>query len=111
MNFEDVQFDANASSLKLLASGTGTLSTAAGTSADVTATIPHGYGSDKLLWQVAITNGQTGQTYVTPLITSNGAYRLQSFMNSTNLLINVWFSVGAANPAITWTYTYRILIP
>lgn len=111
MIIEGLQLDADSSSLKLFKQGTGVLNTVASTSTSASVSIPHGYGDDKLLWQVTIKQGSTGRTYTTPLYTNNGRYRLTAELDSTDLVITVTISAAVVVAADTWTYNYRILIP
>lgn len=98
--------------LKLLSEGTGSGQVPARGDDDfqyATITIPHGYGSDELVWQVSII--ADGIAYYSPFTSSAGSFYIRSFLDSTNLKIEVSDGAAVAAPAIPFTYYYRILIP
>lgn len=117
-DFTKLQQSSKASSNKVLLQGSGQFSVAnlpgAGEVFGI-ATIPHGYGSDRLIMQVAATNDIAGTTKPTtlPWESNDGRVIMYSYVDSTNLYIvrinND--SGGFGFPATTVSYTYRLLIP
>lgn len=104
----------DSSSMKVLLQGTGTLTVPGGTSNTATATIPHGYGDNNLLWQVVVTetDGSATNNFVTPYLTNDSQVKGVSTLDSTNLYITISTSSGGTPwPVTTWNYTYRILVP
>lgn len=80
------------------------------------AAIPHGFGSDNLLTQVAINSTTIGSVIdETVLPWSSNDNRLIAYtrIDSTNLYIFVISSdsSGLGAPAFTVNYSYRILVP
>lgn len=114
-DFTKIQLSSSASSLKVLKQGSGTftipLLPGAGEK-QATATIPHGYTSDNILFQVATTGGSTDGV-ILPWESNDGRVILYAQIDSTNLYIigNDNDSGGTGQPARTITYYYRILIP
>jgi hypothetical protein len=113
MDFTKVQVSTDSSSLKILAQGSDTLSVpavAAGSTATGVVTVPHGYGSDELIFQVAV-SGEGIDTLI-PWQSNDGIILLWATMDSTNL--KVYSRTGAfagSQPARRYTVYYRILIP
>jgi hypothetical protein len=112
----DVQMTAATSSMKILAEGTGTFTIPAIPvlgAEQGTATIPHGYGSDELLFQVGVTLNTT-ENMMIPWQSNDGRVCLWASLDDTNLVIygehNELITPGAT-PAKTVDYYYRIFIP
>lgn len=104
------------SSTKLLKEGTGTFIVPSGGAYAKQygmATIPHGYGSDKLFFQIG--SGSAG--YVTgtilPWFSNDGRLLLYGRLNKNNLYIiaRMQDSGGSGFAAFNVDYTYRIYIP
>lgn len=108
-------FSGNNSSLKVLASGSGTFSipSFAGSGERTgTAVIPHGYGSDQLLFQVS-TDGGFADGAMIPWESNDGRLIQYAYIDSTNLtIVGIDFDAsGSGQPQRDITYYYRILIP
>ena len=104
----------DASSNKLLLSGSGTINLPSGTNQSAIATIPHGYGDSNLIWQVVVkeTDGTAFNNFVTPYYSNDTRLEGISYVDSTNLYVQITTqSSGSAWPATSWNYTYRILVP
>lgn len=112
MNILQVQTHSDNSALKILLEGTGTFGSPAGNNISGQAVIAHGYGSDNLLWQIAVTRSDTGRTYLAPIFSADGRMGAYGILDATNLTIRgELYSAGDPYPAVTWTYRYRLLIP
>ena len=120
INTDLIMFSSDLSSTKLVKQGTGSVSVPALGGAGETygiATIPHGYGSSELIFQVAATR-DTGGTDVTliaqlPWISPDGRIRQYAYVDETNLYV-VCLSFdgsGSGAPARTMNFEYRLLIP
>lgn len=113
-NLDAILFSAEYSALKLLLRGTVNIALPAGLVNNGTATIPHGYGSDELIYFVTArdVSGNTTNNFILPF-TSRGA-SLISFANiDAN---NLYIRVGTNNmfdpfPATTWQFEYFIFVP
>lgn len=103
------------SSLKLLKSGTGTLTVpglgGAGVSWGV-ADIPHDYGSSELLAQVSSSSGYVAGT-ILPWFSNDGRFTQFFRINGTHLQIRCRMqdSGGFGFPSFNVDYSYRIYIP
>lgn len=77
-------------------------------------TIPHGYGSDNLLYQVSVDDPSTtnGLTRL-PWSTSDGRVAIYANIDAQNLYVYGWHSDagGGGDPARSLTVYYRVLIP
>lgn len=71
-------------------------------------TIPHGFESDELIWQVGIVAG--GSIYSAPFI-ANGGFEVASYLDDTNLYIVVADTSVVNEPAFDFDYIYRLLLP
>lgn len=116
VDYTKLQLLSSSSSNKVLLQGSGTFTIAAlgGIGAALgQATIPHGFTSDRLLWQVATFTNVTAEYVILPWESNDT--RLNQFTNldDTNLYI---FGVssdssGLGAPAYTISYYYRLLVP
>jgi len=115
MNPDDTILDANVSSLKLLHEGSGEIHVPGNPGPGIqtgVATIPHGYGSSELLFQVATGSGYLGGGSVVPFYTNDGRLLMYGRIDSTNLYIVVEYqSAGDGWDAFNQDYSYRIFIP
>jgi hypothetical protein len=115
INLNKLSLSSSASSLKVLDEGTGTLVIPALPAyGDVhgIVTIPHGFASDDLLFQVS-TNGGPSSGVMLPWQSNDGRSFQYAYLDSTNLYIvaEANDSAGFSSPSTTLTYFYRILIP
>lgn len=115
VDFTKLRLSSTASSNKVLLSGTGSFSVAALAGAGETfssATIPHGYSSDNLLFQVTTVGGGTDGV-ILPWQSNDGRVTQYARLDSTNLYIFCISSdaSGLGSAGFTITYYYRILIP
>lgn len=115
IDFNKIQLSSNASSLKVLLQGSGSFAVpalAAAGNVVGSATIPHGFSSDNLLFQVA-TNGASTSGTILPWESNDGRNLQYARLDAINLYIycisNDGSGLGA--PGFTITYFYRILIP
>lgn len=110
-----IQLSSDSASLKVIKSGTGSLSVAglggAGLTSN-TAAIPHGYDSDQLIVQVWSSLGFSNAGGMLPYQTPDGRVIAVAKVDNTNLIIRIFHQsgFGAVNPA-TYQYSYRILVP
>jgi hypothetical protein len=115
INLENVQMSDAASSMKILKQGSGTFVIPAipGLGAEEgTAVIPHGYGTDELLFQVGI--NIIAENRMVPWQSNDSRINLWAALDGTNLVIHGEhneFSVPGATPDTTVNYYYRIFIP
>lgn len=117
LNPLQILMSSETASLKLWLEGTGTFVVpSTGTTVTITVPIPHGFGSDGLIWQVGLNATYEGfsttQGIITPWATGDGRSRFSSYLDATNLYI-VGFAgtAGVATPTTDVTYYYRLLIP
>lgn len=107
-----ILISSQSSALKLWKEGSGVGTVPARTGADFQydqITIPHLYGSDELLFQVGIYT-VAGDVYYTPLFANGGFYAI-SYIDATNLYIEVGDASTVDELSIPFQFTYRILIP
>lgn len=121
LDFEKIQLSARNSSLKLIQQGSGTLTVPHGSTTpggveytEGTVTIPHNYGSDELLCQVALgtfVGGAPGM--LAPQVTPARTIWIFAHLNETNLYI----TGGEARPGgvtaegYSVAFYYRLLVP
>jgi hypothetical protein len=103
------------SSLKLLKKGNGsyTMDGKVGAGKNYAlATIPHGYGSSKLLFQVSSSSGYVAGT-ILPWESNDGRFLQYAKIDANNLYILGRFedSGGAGWSAFNVDFSYRIYIP
>lgn len=115
IDFTKLQLVSNASSNKVLLEGSGKLSVSylpGSGQTHSTATIPHNYGSDNLLFQVS-TNGGPTNGVMLPWESNDGRITQYASVDSTNLYITVisYDGSGYGAGAFTINYFYRILVP
>ncbi|CAB4132563.1 hypothetical protein UFOVP253_35 [uncultured Caudovirales phage] len=77
-----------------------------------TATIPHGFGSDNLLFQVSA-DGATTSGVILPWQSNDGRISLYADVDATNLYVTGISSdsSGFGAPAYTIIFYYRVLVP
>jgi hypothetical protein len=114
-DYTKIQLISSASSNKVFAEGTGsfTISALGGAGeTTTTATIPHGFSSDNLLFQVS-TNGGPQSGTILPWQSNDGRVTLYAYIDSTNLYVTGISSDsgGLGAPAYPITYYYRVLVP
>lgn len=115
MNYDNVGFATSVAALKLVKedSGSGTIpaTSGGGSSEYQRITIPHGQGTDLLLYRVlvVIPGYPTYSNYFVVPFAVSGLFATPS-IDSSNLYIEVGQS-GVALPAQGFQYYYRILIP
>lgn len=102
--------------LKLYSEGTGTGTVPARTGVDFQydlITIPHGYGSSELIFQVGVgaDDGITQKYYMAPFVAPTGSFEVAAYIDSTNLYIVVADGTVVSAPAFDFDYFYRLLIP
>lgn len=117
-DYSKAQMFSTASSNKLFLEGSGTFSVSALGGAGETfgiATIPHGYSSDELIYQVSATinTAGTGDKSVLPWSSNDNRINQYAYIDSTNLYIVCISSdsSGFGSAARTVSYYYRLLIP
>ena len=95
--------------LKLYAEGSGTDTFPAAPGGFVlveeTITIPHGYGSDELIFQASI-----GGVAI-PFTTFVGSLQYSTMIDATNLYISIASAPFSSQSSYDFTYSYRLLIP
>lgn len=99
--------------LKLHKEGSGSGEVPARTGIDIQydhIAIAHGYGSDELIWQVAITTSGSETYYFSPILT-NGSFLVDAYIDDTYFYIDVADASVVSESAIPFTYEYRLLIP
>lgn len=113
-NFNVVQMSSDSISLKIQKEGTASFTVpalAAPGNSSATATIPHGYSSNQLLFQVGA-NGASVDGVVLPWTSNDGRVTLYAYLDSTNLYIVGVNNIAAGTaPARNITAGYKILIP
>ena len=113
MDFTQAQHVSDRSSLKLVKSGAGTVTTSAfggAGSTQSTATIPHGLGTDELIFQVGVK--WDGQYYMAPFQSPGGQVLVYPSLDGTNLYVTAETnSAGGGQPQTTFEYYYRLLVP
>lgn len=116
IDFTKVQMVSSASSNKLLpliGSGSFTLAALGGAGeTTTTATIPHNFGSDNLLFQVSA-DGATTSGLILPWQSNDGRIILYADVDATNLYVTGISSdsSGAGAPSYTIIFYYRVLVP
>lgn len=117
-DFSKLQMSSQASSNKVFKQGNGSFNVAALAAAGEvagSATIPHGFGSDKLIFQVSATTDLAGTSNQTtlPWQSNDGRVLVYAYIDTVNLyIIRINSdSSGFGFPAATVTYTYRLLVP
>jgi hypothetical protein len=115
VDYTKIQTLSAVSSNKIVLQGSGTFTVPALAGAGETfgvATIPHGFASDNLLYQVT-TNSRAVTQAVLPWAPGDNRQIQYATIDSTNLYI--YFistdSSGFGEPAFTVNYVYRILAP
>lgn len=119
IDFTKLQLLSSASSNKVLDEDSESFSVGAALAGAETfgvATIPHDFGSDNLLIQVAINSTTVGAVIdetVLPWSSNDNRRIAYTRLDSTNLYIFIISNAtgGAGIPAFTANYTYRILVP
>lgn len=118
IDWTKIQQFSTASSNKVWLQGTGTFNTAVlpGVGERLgSATIPHGYGSDNLIFQVSTTTdiSGTGTYTVLPWNSNDGRLFTYAYLDSTNLyIIRINSDIsGFGFAATTTNYSYRLLVP
>jgi hypothetical protein len=114
IDYSKLQMSSAASSNKVLLEGNGTFvvpNLPGPGSVFGSASIPHTFGSDKLLYQVT-TNSTITVGAILPWQSNDGRILHYAQISSTELTIfAISSSVGAAIPSYSIDYTYRILVP
>lgn len=115
INYSKLQLAPTASSNKLAFSSTGSFTIPALPGAGETfgqAVIPHGLGTDNLLFQVSTMGGTTNGVFL-PWESNDGRLTQYASVDNTNLTITGISedASGLGAPAYTITYFVRILIP
>lgn len=119
IDYTKIQLTSEASSNKVLIEGSSSFAVPPLPGAGEVfafATIPHPFGSDNLLFQVAISSTTPGALIAETVIPwSSNDNRLISYLrlDSSNLYIFVISSDsgGLGAPAFTVNYSYRVLVP
>lgn len=119
IDYTKIQFSSAASSQKVLLEGTGVFTIPALPGAGestATATIPHAFAGDNLLFQVSVvglTPGVLIDPTTLPWASNDSRVRLYASVDNTNLYITGIDSDtgGGGQPARPVTYFYRVLIP
>ncbi len=123
MDEDNIQFNADKSSLKGIFSGSGSISSPGATSGTSpqsnVVTIPHGLGTTELIWSVSIDVSQPyaafygANTYaLAPWATGDGRTAVDASIDANNLYIRATSSTaGAAQVGYGFTFFYNILLP
>lgn len=116
VDYTKIQLLSSASSNKVYKEGSGTFSVAALAGAGETfggATIPHGFSTSDLIYQVTTLSGVSVNRKVLPWAPNDNRQIQFAAVDATNLVI--YFistdSSGLGSPAFTVSYTYKILVP
>lgn len=116
VDYSKIQLLSSASSNKILLQGSGTFNVPALSGAgEIFAgpTIPHGFGSSDLIYQVSTISGATTDRVVLPWGSNDGRITQFAAIEVANLVI--YFissdSSGLGAPAYSVSYVYRILVP
>lgn len=116
-NLPNIQLSSDNTSLKLVIQGSATISVVAkvgGNFGSGLATIPHNAGTDNLIWQVAMFSNSlsSGNNVPTPFESNDDGQLLHSYVNSTNLYVEVaqQSNTGSITP-FTVTFYYRVMLP
>jgi len=109
----DILFSSQYSSNKLLKNGIINLSLPAGITNNATATIPHGYGSDELIFFVVTrdVSGSTTNNMILPFSNNNSTLIAFANLDATNLYIRIGTTGFSPWPATTWACEYYIFVP
>ena len=118
LNLLNIQLSSDNSSNKVFKQGVGTFTVpnlpGAGDTYGI-ATIPHGYTSDNLMFQVSATTDLAGATgwATLPWESNDGRLIMYAYLDSTNLYIVSLHvdSSGSGYPSQVVNYQYRVLIP
>lgn len=115
ISYNKIQLVSSASSNKVIKQGSGSfVLSALGGSGETTttATIPHGFSSDNLLFQVTSNGGPQDGT-VMPWESNDGRVILYASIDSANLYVSGISSdvSGYGAPSYTIVFYYRILVP
>jgi hypothetical protein len=119
IDYSKIQLFSGASSNKLLLEGSSSFNIAplggAGETFSV-ATVPHPFGSDNLLYQVAVNSNTVGAIIdetVIPWSSNDNRIICYARVDTTNLYVFTISSdsSGLGAPAFTVNFTYRILVP
>lgn len=115
IDFSKLQLSSANSSNKIILQGSGSISVPALAGAGDTfgvATIPHGYSSNNLIFQVTTTGGTTDGV-ILPWSSNDGRMFQYASVDSTNLYIYAISAdaSGLGAPAYVIDYTYRVLVP
>lgn len=116
IDFTTAQMTSEASSQKLVLEGSGTFTTAyLPSSGEVLGgvTIPHGQGTDRLLFQVSTSTDLAGTVInaMAPWQSGDGRVTIWATIDSANLYIYRLNTTFSDFPATTVKYVYKILIP
>lgn len=117
VDYSKIQLVSSASSNKLFQQGNGTFTVPSLPGIGevfATATIPHTYNTDNLLFQVSATTDIAGTQYTTlPWQSNDGRVWMYVYLDSSNLYIVRINSdtSGFGFPATTVNYAYRLLVP
>lgn len=109
----DILFSSEYSSTKLLLNGIVNISLPSGTTNNGTATVPHGYGSDELIYFVVTrdTSGSTTNNMILPFSNSNASLIAFANLDQNNLYIRIGTTGFTPFPATTWACEYYIFVP
>ena len=118
-DFEKIGLDSQNAALKAIGRGSGSITAPLATSANSpqanTVTIPHNQNSSNVFPAVIINASSVyGSTrYITlPWSTPDGRTSAGAHVDATNIYITATsFTAGADQPALSFTYTYSILVP
>jgi hypothetical protein len=115
INYTKIQLVSSASSNKVVKQGSGNFFLPAlGGAGEITATatIPHGFAGDNLLFQVTANGGPQDGT-VLPWESNDGRVILYASVDSTNLYVTGISSdaSGFGAPAYAIIFYYRVLVP
>lgn len=116
VDYSKIQLLSSASSNKVYKEGNGTFTVAALAGAGETfggATIPHGFGTSNLLYQVTTLSSVSVNRKILPWAPGDNRQIQFAAVDTINLVI--YFistdSSGLGSPAFTVNYTYKILVP
>jgi hypothetical protein len=115
IDWTKLQLYSGASSNKIWLENSGTFTVAAAppnSDGHTTITIPHGFGSDNLIWQVSMT-GAASDWHVVPYAPGDNSLWLFASLDTSNLYITGTQidSSGFGRPSYVCSYTYKILVP
>lgn len=115
-NFSLLELSSNASSNKMYKQGSGAFNVPAlpgSGSVTAFATVPHGFASDNLLYQVATNSSVSPGNVILPWAPGDNRVIQYASLDATNLYVYCTStdSSGLGATAFTVNYTYRILVP